>query len=607
MLFALIATAGGIPFIEIPSYENVQASELIIHIQLFEDESYIVQTVEPESLRSYAEEYLYEHGLNKLLTTEQSSPGQKELSIQIIYIQVDEPPLSSAELKELIDQWILQQREADSGIHVFEDWSNPMASEVLLYNAASGAVGLTDVTQKLFYHGFELAPTAIEPYLRLAWQKNMGISKEAKPYPYEPLFSSIHAGMGEYDNRFAIFRLAKNQLLGKKDLYYALDLQVANGQWLGQNNAQTSMRHQLKLPFKAFDLNVEYTSFAQDLSSLSLQATYPLTSHFVMERSGEYAWAELSNKYLNLSFLRSREALKSALFPASVKSLSYQLKAHKSMDIGSHALDASWLHQWQKSDYTFALQTDYQDKASLAWRYTNEAWNAQLHTELFDLKKLCTDASIGYAWQRFRLSGGWEKHWAKQETAAKVSDIFNPGAWLEGLEVIQKEDGWLQLDGVWKSVEASLRAGQKTVYQSLSTDAQSFAPYYLGLGAKLSWDLMIAKLSLTQNFLYMNADAQMRNAPNFRGFGELKIMRDLAHDNSIYAAISYLFHTDYRTLYQPSEDTGFALIADARVGVRISKAFEIEAQAKNLGNNYIFGQLPIPISLYASLKWYFVN
>jgi hypothetical protein len=189
----------------------------------------------------------------------------------------------------------------------------------------------------------------------------------------------------------------------------------------------------------------------------------------------------------------------------------------------------------------------------------------------------------------------------------QVSDIFTPGSLLDNAEIICSEDKWLQLDTFWNSLKLSLRAGQKEYSQTLLSDVQSFTPYYLGLGAKLDWDIKIASLHLAQNLLYMHADGELCNAPGLRGFGELKLSRELKHDNSIYLALSYLFHTDYNTLYQSAASAGFALIADARLGVRISKAFEIEALARNLGDNYIFGQMAIPLSLHASLKWYFVN
>ena len=607
LLLALSAFAQAIPSIEIPTYEGVEAAELTIQIQLYQDGSYLIQTVEPEQLKGYADEYLFEHELQKLLPEDQLQPSKIEIKVPIVYVQVDESPLSTAELRELIDEWIIKQREADGSTKPLEDWLDPMASQVLLYKTVTSAVGLTTDSQQVFHRGFELASTAIEPYVPLTWQQSMSLASDAGSYPYEPLFSSIHAGMGEYESRFAIFRLAKNHLLGRKGMSYALGLQVANGDWLSRNNAETSMRHQLNLPLGPVNLNLEYASFDQDLSSLTLKSAYPLASIFTIQRRGEYTWAELANKWLNLSFFRSREALKSTFFPAQVKSLNYQAKAQKTLQFGNHELDASWLHLWNKSDYTFPTQPDFKDKGSLAWRFNPAGWDARLQVDLYDLKDVNTKASLGHAWQRIKLSGGWEKAWSKARIPAQVSDIFNPSGLLDNAEIVSNEDKWLQIDTFFSSLKLSLRAGQKEYRQILLQAEQSFTPYYLGLGAKLNWDIRIAKLHLIQNLLYMQADEQMRNTPSLKGFGELKLSRDLGHDNSLYLALSYLFHTDYKTLYQPTENAGFALIADARLGVRISKAFEIEALARNLGYNYIFGQMAIPFSLHASLKWYFVN
>ncbi|HAN41106.1 MAG TPA: hypothetical protein DCQ12_04205, partial [Candidatus Cloacimonas sp.] len=200
-LLAFSAFAQAIPSVEIPTYEGVQAAELILQIQLFQDGSYLIQAAEPEELRGYADDYLFVHELKELLPEDQMQPGTVEVRVPIVYIQADEPPLTTAELRELIDEWIVAQREADGTTKPVQDWLNPMASEVLLYKTVTSSVGLMSSSQKVSWRGFELASTAVEPYVPLAWQQSMGLSSDSGPYPYEPLFSSNHAGMGGYDSR----------------------------------------------------------------------------------------------------------------------------------------------------------------------------------------------------------------------------------------------------------------------------------------------------------------------------------------------------------------------------------------------------------------------
>ena len=167
---------------------------------------------------------------------------------------------------------------------------------------------------------------------------------------------------------------------------------------------------------------------------------------------------------------------------------------------------------------------------------------------------------------------------------------------MDNAEIVSNEDKWLQIDTFFSSLKLSLRAGQKEYRQILLQAEQSFTPYYLGLGAKLNWDIRIAKLHLIQNLLYMQADEQIRNTPSLRGFGELKLSRiwGMITASTWLCRISFTRITKHST--SPQKTPALPLIADARLGVRISKAFEIEALARNLGYNYIFGQMAIPFS-----------
>ena len=107
--------------------------------------------------------------------------------------------------------------------------------------------------------------------------------------------------------------------------------------------------------------------------------------------------------------------------------------------------------------------------------------------------------------------------------------------------------------------------------------------------------------------LWMQEIDQMRDNPALRGFGELELRRDLAHNNAIFAALGYTFHSSYINLAVPADALEFSLVANARIGVQISKLFDLEVSILNIGDNYIFGVQPVPVSLHAGLRWYFLN
>jgi hypothetical protein len=48
-------------------------------------------------------------------------------------------------------------------------------------------------------------------------------------------------------------------------------------------------------------------------------------------------------------------------------------------------------------------------------------------------------------------------------------------------------------------------------------------------------------------------------------------------------------------------------VLDVFAGVRISKLFDFNVSVKNLLSTSIYGLYPIPLSIHANVRWFFIN
>lgn len=609
------------PALEIPAGTEITdlPSRALIRIAVFPDSSYSLLSVEPPELRPLAENYLRRVVLLSYLAENAYTPGMKELEIDITQGPSSSAPLSEQELRSRIETWIVEERDRMSSGAVWRDWIDPLASEDLNYKTANNAIGLHTGPDPLRLHQMDLPASPLGNAQRLSWLRSMysadsGYDHSARVFPYEILLTSLDAGMGEFDSRYATVKAGRSGILGMRDLYYGLDLSVANGNWTGLNSARTNMRHHLRVPIGRLAVDLEYTSLSQDFSSIELHPAYWRSPLFSLEQKGSYFWSQLSSPWLDLAVSRRRETLNASGFAFRPQSELLQIRAGKLYQFGKMKLDAAWVHSWNESNLILPLysyQYEYDDLGSLAWTYEGDRLELEVNAGMYDLKHAVAEAKAGWKTGKFRADIGYKSALSDYDSRTAVTDIYTVGSMLDAVDL--REHGRIYAGLSFKSsdLSVSLSAGRKDIMVSIPENGavSSFeaTPLFAGLGAVVSHDFGFLRLGLKQNLLWTQERDHMRDDPAIRGFGEVELRRELNHDNAIFAALGYSFHSSYLNSYVQPDVLDFSLIADARLGVRISKLFEIDAGIRNLGDNYIFGVYPIPFSLHASLRWFFVN
>lgn len=626
LIFALVAACFGVlnaeaiflgaaPAMEIPATEEFAdlPARVTLKIAVFPDSSYILQGVEPEQLTPFAEKYIL--GFNPFLYFEegQPEPGIKELEIRIIQVEMAEQPLAEADIRAGIEYWIKRSREQGE-----RNYLDPFASWQLEYRTQSNATGLYSSFTPFRIHGFDLPGMPYEPALTSSWLRSvygMQSGTEADEiYPYEVLLTELKAGMGEYDSHFAIVRARRNRLFGKPGLYYGLDFSLSNGYWLGVNSAQTNTRHHLQIPLGALKFDLEYADFALDQSSLSLHPSYWTTPTFSYERVGEFLWAQLSSPWLDLAYGSAREELRASRFIHTPKSQVRQIRLGKGIEFQNISLSAFWHQAWRESKLKLpavSYQKEYQDQASIDFGYTSSYFDLKTSAELNDFKGLVASGNLGFNYGVFNAGLDFRADFEDFMPRAWVEDPYRIADSLEVYDLREQNRAAISLGYSSGGLDLSLGAGRalnKIASQENGIlNQHQAAPLFAGLGASYDHDFKVLRLIIKQNLLWTMEQDFMRDDPSFRGFGELELRRELKYDNAIFTALGYSFHSSYINRAIPADVLDFSLIADLKLGVKISKLFELNAGIRNLGDNYIFGLYPLPFSMYASLNWFFLN
>lgn len=599
------------PILELPADQDFGEvpPTVLLRVAVLQDSTYTLISVQPANLRTQVDIYLYSHDLFSLLP-DGYTPGMYEVEIAVYQSEKVMAKQDEHKLKAEIEDWIVADKGRTSAHQPIRGYLDPWAAEDLAYKTANNIGGLMTGASALRLHDMEVPQSLLEPSQQRLWLQSMQDSE----YPYPVLLTSLAAGMGELDNRYALVRLKRNDIFGIKGMYYGLDLDLANAQWLAKSAAQTNTRHSLSLPLGWLKVNLEYADIAQNHSSISLDPVYWRSPLSDVERTGAYLWTQVATNWLDLDFARRRETLRSADFAGNIRNLIYQLRAGKDIQIGNWDLAAHWTQAWRENDFTLpriSYQSEYKSLAELKLGYQHQGFKANAGMQLADLEDAILDADLAYQFGIFSVGMGLKTDLSTYQPRVSVSDIYTAGNMLDYRDIRQRRKASLELGLNLSNLQVGIGLGNELYKisfldngQLVETDA---SPIVIGMGAIYEKDWQVLSTILRHNMLWMQEIDQMRDNPALRGFGELELRRDLAHNNAIFAALGYTFHSSYINLAVPADALEFSLVANARIGVQISKLFDLEVSILNIGDNYIFGVQPVPVSLHAGLRWYFLN
>lgn len=623
---------GGKPLV-LPDYwtASYDPPEVLIRVIVDTDSSmFLVRILDgKDALAPLLEEYL---ATQKYMPERGLIPANTEVDFVIAIYQPSKitpaqplqakPATEKPELSlEDVETWITRERTGQSlsaPLHnpalqtIFQNHPEPYRSAYLF----SGKSALTD---PVLIHGFRQPASAFgsllyEGYHESFYQEQVSTFSTdyiVTAYPYEVTLSDIQGGLGGYEHRFARGSLKKNNLLGVQNLYLGFDFLVQNGWWEELNSAQTAMKYFLSLPLWNTALKLEYADYATDIAVTRLKPEYWQPSLFTIDHRYRQLYAAWTNPWLNLALRNVREAAKSVRFAQNLKSETLQLQAYKSVQLGGFNARALYEHVIPETNYNSG-ELDYQDLAQLGLKFAQSKLKAETQISLLDFERIKLDGQLTLHWNS--LSTGLAIHNLIDDSPAKtlVPSIYQTGYSLPRVDMRCKRDLALLLG--WQSQNGSainLILGQKNIQNAADTTSTEFLIakdlLYATLGAELKPSWGPWELNWKPGITLQTGTEGLREQPALEYHSHLNIRRILPYNNALFAGFAIYGHSPYTSATRPVFEVGTSALADVWAGVQVSNRFELMVSLKNISDGSLYGVYPLPISLHATLRWFYLN
>ncbi len=546
--------------------------------------------------------------------------------LDILETPETESPLdrkAQAELMRQIEEWILKDR-ASLNLHspvrpptemsALNAVAEPYRSGFYFWspgaNAASRSVNgfeqrtslYSDVWQDLFSLGF----------LRRQ-ETDLALDYANGAYPHQVTLSAIEVGIGDYEQLFARGVLKKNRLFGVDRLHLGFGFLIQDGNWLERDSGRESLLFDLSVPWGKTTLDLGFADHHTELSQRYLRPEYWRGNDFSVERLYRSLQAAWKSPWLNLALLHERDNSQADVFASPLRDDALRLRAWKTLRISALSVNALYerMFSWRDS---ILVDADHTDLLGLGLKLDGSAITGEANAELKDFQRLRASGELGYTIRRLRFGALGAIRRNDPEPELQVPSPYFDGATLNRVEIRENAHLGLFLD--WQpgqNSKLSLSGGRRSVSnQYLQSGSEVPASNqqsvdYLRLAVKFDETWNNWNLDWQPALTWQTGYSGLFAEPMLRYQSHLSLSRLLSYENALFAGFSLLGHSDYLNPDQASTSVPASIIMDVWAGVRISRRFEFQATYKNLFDSGIYGAEPLPGSIQAALRWYFLN
>ncbi|MCB5246874.1 MAG: hypothetical protein LHW57_02460 [Candidatus Cloacimonetes bacterium] len=517
-----------------------------------------------------------------------------------------------------IEDWI----QHDFASLNFRSPARPPAEQTALngatepYRSGFYFYGLPDNSVRRSLHGFEQRVSFYSPVYQdlfaLGFLRDRNSALEQAygqiDYPYPVALSAIEVGIGDYEQLFARGLLRKNRLFGVDSLQAGFGFLIQDGDWLGRDSGREALFFDLSLPLGKTTLDLAVADHRADLSQYYLRPEYWSNPEYRMERHHRDIFAAWRSPWLDLALLHEHDLSIETVYADTLRDDALRLRASKTLRTGNLSLTPLYerMFVWR----SFGMATDdHTDLLGLDLGLSTARIRAEAKLELKDFKRFRALADLGYRLGQFRfgLLGSYRNNlpapllWAPNP--------FSPKDSLVHVDIHDNAHLGLYLNWLWGQNSLNLSGGRRVVSTQPSIDlVPSPQPVnYLRFSARIDQTWNNWNLDWQPGIVWQGGYQYLFNEPKLRYQSHLNLSRLLSHHNALFAGFSLLGHSSFLT---PDGDLTVreeALIMDIWAGVRIGTRFEFQISYKNLLDSGIYGVDPLPGSLQAALRWYFLN
>jgi hypothetical protein len=447
-----------------------------------------------------------------------------------------------------------------------------------------------------------------------------GLNYIEADYPYPVLMSDIQAGLGDYEHRYAKGSLKKNGLFGVIGLYSGFDFLLGSGRWLEHDAPLSDLRGFVRIPIAKTELELEIETSKAQRSMLQLRPEYWQASSFSFTHKYLHYSARWENKWLNIAAMGSNETASSDLFLNTLTRSSLQVMADKTIILGPLSISGLYTHDFAAQTTALTSNT-FADLAKLDLFYQRQRWSANTQIASFDFNRFQLSGLLSYAWNNFALQPFAYFNLDNTDPVISILSIYAEDDWIFRADIHNKHD----IGIAFKLTPDQNRFLRLAVGQRLVSDTFNLpipkdgspnpkanvtvenSVFYCSLEG--SWNQSWGKWSLygKPGFRWQVGIENLVEEPDWEGSLRLELNRDLNYGNSLFAGIDLIGHGTDLSSDQSAFVADPSLIADLKLGVRITERFDLTAYYRNALDSTLYGAYPIAPSLHAEVRWIFLN
>ena len=485
------------------------------------------------------------------------------------------------------------------------------------YRAGFDFTGLGNQEMRIHREGFRLPESMLSNWQYLGYhsqfhqpaQQGNAIDATHLAYELPVSLSRLQGSLGDYDSRYALGSFAKGHLLGVPGLSVQYDYFMSNSWWLDASSSGSSARQYLVWRNQNYMIWADYATYTKESGSYELHPAYWHLGNLRNKNKHSELVAGLQTPWLDLGLASFRDRNSSASYTQAWHHQSLQMMISRRIKFFEAQMTLRHEYRDLQRNYMPAYGINQEDYKNLSTINLESPYLADvsLKFELEDWEQPSLEGSATKTLGAFSLGIDFNHHFDLSEPPIAITNIRDGGLMdYAAISIPRETSVFAKL--VTHGLDLKASFGKRKQEQHLPGSKYSADPLIARLGAVYKYDLGDFVLKLDSIWNYQEFDSFLMYAPEFNFTSAQSIGWQLPHDNMLEAGFSLYGHSQYYLANaQNPVLIDASTITDAWATVRISKLFDFTVTAKNIFSTTVYGLYPIPMSLHAGLRWYFIN
>lgn len=534
--------------------------------------------------------------------------------------EIEEPDEESIELIEVDKTEVLELIDKRRQINLANPWYYDhlgYPNNCSIYYSNFDVTGLMNEAMSLQVEGFELPSTLSSTWLYQGFlsqfhsfeHSGTRMNVKAQKYDYPVSLSRLQGSLGDYDSRYVLGSFAKGNIFGFRGLSIGFDYAMYNGYFTDLSNSGNSGRQSISYRYKDFLWNFEIATYLKESSAYEMHPSYWHLGNYKIDSRYRHSVFSFQNPWLNMAVANFSDRISSNKFANSWETDSWHIALDKSINYAQVELALRHEYRDMQRNYVSAMninQNDYRHKSSIGL-HSPHLVRLDVTGDFYDWDAFSINSSLQKDFGIFTLGAYWQNYITDNDVYTSITSPTD-GTPMDAIDIDNPEESALFWGININELKVWAAVGQKKNELHFPASRYTADQSVLRLNAAYSVNWGDFSFNINSMWNYLEFDPGLLATPEYSFRSSQSIVWNLNHDNQLEAGVNVYGHSEYYLANANNPATiDASTIVDAWGAVRISKLFDFNVQFKNLLTTSLYGLYPIPLSIHAGLRWYFIN